>query len=240
MLRVENLHVSVGDKEVLSGIDLHIDKGEILALFGPNGSGKTSLLMAIMGMSGYRITEGRILFKDREINDLSIDERAKLGIGMLFQRPPVVRGVKTKQMVGIAARGKVDAEKLASRVNLASFLERDVNLGFSGGEIKRSELLQLLAQSPDLVLLDEPESGVDLENVRLVGTVINELLEKQIHRTRRKAGLIITHTGHILDYVDADRGCVLLDRRIACSANPRDILRGIRAHGYEQCAACKR
>jgi Fe-S cluster assembly ATP-binding protein len=144
-------------------------------------------------------------------------------------------------MVSIAARGReVDTENLASRLDLGGFLDREANVGFSGGEIKRSELLQLLAQSPDIVLLDEPESGVDLENVRLVGAVINELLEKDVHKQRSKAGLIITHTGHILDYVDADRGCVLLDRRIVCSANPRDILKGIQTLGYEECVTCTR
>jgi len=128
---------------------------------------------------------------------------------------------------------------LAKRTDLENFLDRDINYGFSGGEIKRSELMQLLAQRPDLVLLDEPESGVDLENIALIGKLINELLEKESHmRLRTSMGLIITHTGHILDYVNARNGYIMLEGTIGCMGDPHEILKEIKEKGYEECARC--
>ncbi|MBU0567795.1 ABC transporter ATP-binding protein [bacterium] len=240
MLTIRDLHVEIAGKEILKGINIEIREGETCILFGPNGGGKTSLLLTLMGFSNYKITSGQIFFKDRMINDMPINERAKMGIGISLQRPPVVRGVKTRQMVEIASGGAADIENLTARLNLTEFLDRDINLGFSGGEMKRSELLQLMAQSPDLVMLDEPESGVDLENMALVGKTIAELLEKHLHRRRKRAGLIITHTGYILDYLEADKGCVLFDGQIGCYGNPREILEDIRKRGYQECAVCKR
>jgi Fe-S cluster assembly ATP-binding protein len=128
---------------------------------------------------------------------------------------------------------------LANRTDLTEFLNRDINYGFSGGEIKRSELMQLLAQRPDLILLDEPESGVDLENIALIGRLINELLEKESSmRTQNSMGLIITHTGHILDYVNARTGYIMLNGEIGCSGDPHEILKEIKENGYEECAKC--
>ncbi|HXY74935.1 MAG TPA: ATP-binding cassette domain-containing protein, partial [Dehalococcoidales bacterium] len=162
--------------------------------------------------------------------------------GMSFQRPPVVRGVKTRDMVLASLRDRANVETvdlLAKRTDLESFLDRDINYGFSGGEIKRSELMQLLAQRPDLVLLDEPESGVDLENIALIGKLINELLEKESHmRLRTSMGLIITHTGHILDYVNARNGYIMLEGTIGCMGDPHEILKEIKEKGYEECARC--
>ena len=242
MLEIKRLSVSVGDREVLHGIDLNIRTGETHVLFGPNGSGKTTLLMAIMGSPKYQVTQGSIIFKGKNIVGLPIDERARLGIGMSLQRPPVIRGVKTRDIVAACIRGQANEEyitRLAERADLADFLDRDVNYGFSGGEIKRSELLQLLAQDPELALLDEPESGVDLENIALIGQLINELLHKEHPmRQRRHAGLIITHTGHILDYVNARTGYVLLDGKLICEGDPREILETIKSKGYRECWKC--
>ncbi len=174
-----------------------------------------------------------------------MDERAKLGIGILFQHPPVIRGVKLRDMVRISleSRGRkvTDAEidELAKKLNLETFMDRDVNLGFSGGEIKRSELLQLLGQQPDFVMLDEPDSGVDLVNIGLVGRTINELLEKEkktIERTR--SGLIITHFGNILDFVKADRAYVMMKGHVLCQGNPVELLEDIRKNGYGECMSC--
>jgi len=173
VLRIEGLQVKIGDREVLGQINLEIKPGETHILFGPNGSGKTSLLMTIMGYPQYKVTAGKIFFKDVDITGLPVDERAKLGIGMSFQRPPTIHGLKTRQMVEICGNGKAEVEKLARKLNFTDFLERDINAGFSGGEIKRSELLQLMAQNPDLLLFDEPESGVDLENISLIGNAIS-------------------------------------------------------------------
>src|SRR4030043_1477782 len=177
MLLIEDLRVELADRIILQHIDLEIKPGETHILFGPNGSGKTSLLMTIMGYPQYKILSGKIVFKGEDITYMPINERAQLGIGMSYQRPPTIHGLKTRQMVNLCAKGKVDEEELAGRVNFRDFLERDVNAGFSGGEIKRSELLELMAQDPDLMLFDEPESGVDMENISLVGRAIAGLLQ---------------------------------------------------------------
>lgn len=252
MLKIENLKVRVAGKEILHGINLEVPKGKVITLMGPNGSGKTTLIMTIMGFSGYEVVEGKIWFKGVDITNLPVYERVKLGIGLAFQRPPVIRGVKTKQIVEIAAsaRGReVDPLELARKVNMEDFLERDVNDGFSGGEMKRSEILQLMAMDPDLLLLDEPESGVDLESIALLGSAINRILGreieptpdksiKEVKREHTKSALIITHTGHILNYVNADLGYVLINGRIVCSGNPRDILRTVEKYGYKECERC--
>jgi len=250
MLKIEDLHVNVGGKEVLKGIDLHIEDGETFILFGPNGSGKTTLLMTIMGFAGYEVTQGRILFKGKDITNLPTYERARMGIGMSFQRPPTIHGLKTRDLVRLCARDReIDVEKLARKVNFENFLDRDINDGFSGGEIKRSELLQLMAQEPDLVLFDEPESGVDLENMALIGKIAKALLDgslepspvvcmKDLKEQRKTSGLIITHTGYILDYVNADRGKVMFQGRLCCEGRPRDILDHISKYGYKECVRC--
>jgi Fe-S cluster assembly ATP-binding protein len=241
-LSIEQLTVEVEGREILHNINLGMKLGETHVLFGPNGSGKTTLLMAIMGFPKYRITKGKITFKGRDITMLPLDERARLGIGMSFQRPPVVRGVKTRDMVAACLKGERQEERikqLAEKTNLADFLNREINYGFSGGEIKRSELMQLLAQRPTLTLIDEPESGVDLVNIALIGELLNSLLEKDCPIPERKcAGLIITHTGHILDYVSARTGYVMCDGVIGCEGDPREILATIREKGYQECIAC--
>lgn len=249
MLQVEDLQVKLGDKEILRHIDLEIQAGETHILFGPNGSGKTSLLMTLMGYPQYRVTGGRILFKGEDITHMPINERARLGIGVSYQRPPTINGVKTRQMVEICADGPVDVDGLAEKVNFSDFLERDINAGFSGGEIKRSELLQLMSQKADLLLFDEPESGVDLENISLIGNTISQLLQrdfkiipdksqKERQQERTRMGLIITHTGFILDYITADKGQVLYNGVLTCTSNPREIFRCISRVGYEECVRC--
>lgn len=253
MLKIEDLHVKIGDKEVLKGIDLEIAEGETFILFGPNGSGKTTLLMTLMGFGNYEITGGRILFKDVDITHAPIHERARLGIGMSFQRPPTIHGLKTRHLVEMCGKysqnGEPDVDDLANRVNMNTFLERDINAGFSGGEIKRSELLQLMSQAPDLVLFDEPESGVDLENMQLIGKTARQLLDgfsgpqpdksiKELKSIRKTSGLIITHTGYILDYINADRGQVMYNGHLCCEARPRDILEHVGKYGYQECVRC--
>jgi Fe-S cluster assembly ATP-binding protein len=205
--------------------------------------------MTLMGYPQYRVTGGKIVFKGEDITHMPINERARLGIGMSYQRPPTINGVKTRQMVQICAGEEADADELAGRVNFSEFLERDINAGFSGGEIKRSELMQLMAQDADLLLFDEPESGVDLENISLIGNVISELLQrdfklnsqksqKELHEERTKMGLIITHTGFILDYMTADKGQVLYKGELTCTSNPREIFTCISEVGYEECVRC--
>ena len=241
MLEIRGLTVAVEDKQILHNVSLSIGNGETHVLFGPNGAGKTTLLMAIMGFPKYRVTKGKIIFNGKDITKLPMDERAHLGIGMSFQRPPVVRGVKTHDMVAACLKEQNEAaiNHLAEKTNLSDFLDRDINYGFSGGEIKRSELMQLLAQKPELTLLDEPESGVDLENIALIGKLMNELLEKDCPiRFRKCMGLIITHTGNILNYVNARTGYVMIDGKLGCGADPHEILATITEKGYEECVQC--
>ncbi|OPY73501.1 MAG: Vegetative protein 296 [Syntrophorhabdus sp. PtaU1.Bin050] len=249
MLLIEDLQVELGGKVLLKNIRLEIKPGETHILFGPNGSGKTSLLMTIMGYPQYEVKRGRIVFNGHDITHARIDERAKMGIGMSYQRPPTISGVKTRQMIDICAKKAVDAEALARSMNFEDFLERDVNAGFSGGEIKRSELLQLMAQNPNLLLFDEPESGVDIENMALIGSTIAQVLQKtpvkdkaktiaEQRRDRTKMGLIITHTGYVLDYVPADKGQVLYEGVLSCSGNPREVFDCIGKSGYEECVKC--
>jgi Fe-S cluster assembly ATP-binding protein len=172
---------------------------------------------------------------------------------MSFQRPPTIHGLKTRHLVSMCARGReVDVDGMAKTVNFSEFLERDINSGFSGGEIKRSELLQLMAQNPSLVLFDEPESGVDLENMALIGNTARALLDgaaaptpetcmRDLRRRNRTSGLIITHTGYILDYVNADRGQVMYNGVLCCDTRPtrpRDILDHISKYGYKECIRC--
>ncbi len=242
MLKIRDLSVAVEGKEIIHDINLTIKNGETHVLFGPNGAGKSTLLMAIMGFPKYKVTRGSINFKGKDITGLTVDERARLGIGMSFQRPPVVRGVRTRDMVGACLKKGADDKAIASlaeRADLADFLERDINYGFSGGEIKRSELMQLLAQKPELTLMDEPESGVDLVNIVLIGELMNELLEKDCPIKDRKCmGLIITHTGHILDYVNARTGYVMCNGTIGCEGDPHEMLATIREKGYDECIKC--
>ena len=248
MLSIEELRVEVGGKTILKNVNMEIPDGETHILFGPNGSGKTSLMMTLMGFSGYNVTRGKITFKGEDITYMPIYERARLGIGVSFQRPPTINGLKTRSIVEISAGTRsVDVDELAKQLNFSDFLDRDVNNNFSGGEIKRSELLQLMAQKPDLVLLDEPESGVDLESIVLIGDTINLLLRRGIkhplekpHKDidRTKSALVITHTGHILNYITADKGQVLYDGVLCCSRNAREILKWIREYGYKECVRC--
>lgn len=249
MLEIRNLHVEVKGTPVLKGIELHVKPGETFILFGPNGSGKTTLLMTLMGVSGYTVTQGQIIFKGNDITHAPMYERARLGIGMSFQRPPTIHGLPTGKLVELCGRGRpMDVEDMARKVHFDQFLNRDVNAGFSGGEIKRSELLQLMAQQPDLLLFDEPESGVDLENMALVGKTVRSLLDglpdrccatlRQREKARSTSGLIITHTGHILEYVNAHRAQVMYDGKLCCEAGPREILDHIANHGYQECLRC--
>jgi len=202
--------------------------------------------MTILGFPKYRVTDGQILFKGEDITDLSTTERVKMGIGVSFQNPPAIRGVKLMDLLkvesGLETEDEVTPElrELAAKMKFdESFLERDVNLGFSGGEVKRSEILQLLAQKPDFIMFDEPDSGVDIENVELLAEEINILLDKDKKPgMRRKAGLIITHLGYILNFVSADTAHVLMDGRIACSGNPQEIIEDIRKDGFKGCVEC--
>ena len=245
LLEITDLAVEVNGKEILSDIDLYIKEGETHVLLGPNGSGKSTLFMSILGFPKYNITRGEIIFKGEDITNLTTTERVKRGIGVSFQNPPAIRGVKLNDLLKIE-HGESDEElspemkDLATKLKLDErFLERDVNLGFSGGEVKRSEILQLLAQQPDFIMFDEPDSGVDIENVELLAEEINTLLDKDKKTgMRQKSGLLITHLGYILNFVGADTAHVLMDGKIACSGNPTEVLEDIRKEGFKGCVEC--
>ncbi len=239
MLKIHNLTVSTGGKEILKDISLEIPRGETHILLGPNGSGKTTLLKAIMGMGSFQ-TSGSIMLDGEEISGLGIDERARRGVGLALQRSPAIPELTLGGLLKIMGQeygSGAMAEKIDS-LNCRYLLNRGVNVNFSGGEMKRSEMLQLLVQEPKLVLVDEPESGVDLENIVVIGEALRRLLKPSREKEKERAGLVITHTGHILDYLNADKGHVLLHGKIVCSGNPRDLFEEIGRHGFEGCANC--
>jgi len=234
LLEIKGLTVEVSGKRVLDDVNLQIGKGEVHVLFGPNGSGKSTLLMSILGFPAYKAVSGEIIFKGKNIMNLPINERVKLGINVAFQNPPAIRGVKLGEIIGRWIPDQNKMNSLLEKVNFPSeFLKRDVNLGFSGGEIKKSEILQMLAQGGDFLMMDEPDSGVDVENLRLVGRVIDDMLKD-------RSGLIITHQGHILRFVNADMAHVLIKGTIVCSGKPTKILSQILREGYGWCLKCPR
>ncbi|MGB3906865.1 MAG: ABC transporter ATP-binding protein [Methanomethylovorans sp.] len=244
MLEIQNLTVEIGGRRILNGINLNVEAGFKNVLFGPNGAGKSALLMTLMGFTGYKVVTGKIIFKGEDITNMSVYERAQMGLGIMTQRPPNMSGVKLRSLLDVISKNGSNYIELAETLDMVRFLDRDVNVGFSGGEIKRSELLQLSIQNPDMVLLDEPESGVDLVSIEQLGSTIKNLLtggSKCAGKRRRhgKSALIITHTGQVLDYVDADRGFILCNGRVMCSGNPREMLDDIKTKGYVECVKCK-
>lgn len=240
ILEVIDLHVNVADREVLKDINLSVEKEEIHVLMGPNASGKTTLVLTIMGYPNYKITGGRVNFDGEDLAGKDVSERARLGIGLAYQNSPDIRGVKLRDLLRFIAGEepwnpvKQNEDKIASRylrevgLNPESFLSRDVNLGFSGGERKRSELAQVFAMKPRLMILDEPDSGVDIDSLKLIG--------QEIVRVVSKLGcsvLIITHHRHILDYLKSDVAHIIYDGRIISSGEPDVIIPKIEAVGYE-------
>ena len=246
LLEIENLAVEVGGKRVLKDINLSIAEGETHVLLGPNGAGKSTLFLTILGFPQYNVVNGTIKFKGQDITDLTTAERVQLGIGVSFQSPPSIRGVSVRDLLKIESHQDIDEElnprmkQLADQLKFSDeFLDRDVNFGFSGGEVKRSEILQLLAQMPDFTMFDEPDSGVDIENVELLASEIGTLLDKDKPQgSRIRSGLLITHLGYILNFVSADKAHVLMDGKISCSGNPTEILEDIRKNGFNGCVEC--
>jgi len=233
ILNVQDLSIEVSGKRILNNINLQIPKGEVHILFGPNGSGKSSLIMTLLGFPAYKIVSGRIIFKGRDITNLPTDERVKMGISVAFQNPPAIRGVKLGGILRHLLPNEEKINDLLTRMKFPpDFLSRDINLGFSGGEIKKSEILQVLAQGGDFIILDEPDSGVDVENLRILGAIINEML-------RGRSALIITHLGIILQYIDANMAHVMMDGSIVCSGSPVKILGQILNEGYRWCEKCQ-
>jgi Fe-S cluster assembly ATP-binding protein len=234
MLSIEHLVVGVADRTIIRDLSLKVDDGEVHVLFGPNGSGKSTLIKAILGFSDYKVLSGSISLNGRDITSMPIDQRVKLGIGVAFQNPPAIRGIKLRDMIGNLSDHSPGSEatSLATKLNFPlEFLDRELNVDFSGGEVKRSEILQLLAQQPSFLLLDEPDSGVDVENLERIGRILEGFLAG-------RTGLMITHMGHMLRYVNASKGHVIINGTIACSGAPLKLLSQILHEGYGWCEKC--
>jgi len=241
ILEVEGLSAKVEDKLILNNVHFSLKSGESHILFGPNGSGKTTLISTLMGLPTYEVVSGKILFMGIDITEKNVEERARLGLVVSFQNPPEIAGVKLGDLLKLCL-AKTTAEdfseeekELITAFRLNDFLDRDINVGFSGGERKRSEILQLIFLKPKLLLLDEPDSGVDVGSLKLIATELQRYVEKS-----GASALIITHKGDILEYVKARYGCILLSGQFHCYTQPMKIYEEIKAIGYEQCVACRR
>lgn len=237
LLRLEDVTVAAGEDIICRNIDLTVNEGETHILIGPNGSGKSSLLCALMGVRPFRIVSGVALFRGEPMADMAIDERARAGIGMAFQRPPSLTGVSVGRFAdAMGAGADFDAAGPVSRLGVGHLRDRDVNRGFSGGEVKRWEVAKLALQSPQLCLFDEPESGVDVEQVGVVAQAIDELIDQPMPDGRRRAAIIITHTGFVLDGVDATIAHLMIDGRIVASDDAEKLFDTVRHHGYAAAA----
>jgi Fe-S cluster assembly ATP-binding protein len=240
ILEVKGLSVKVENRLILSDVTFNLKSHENHILFGPNGSGKTTLISALMGLPSYEVVSGSIFFMGADITSKSVEERAQLGMVVSFQNPPEITGVKLADLLKLCL-GKTpndnfseEEQVLIDTFRLTEFLNRDINVGFSGGERKRSEILQLIFLKPKLLLLDEPDSGVDVESLRLIAGEIQRYVERS-----GSSALIITHKGDIMDYVKAKYGCVLLDGKFHCYIHPTRIYEDIKKLGYEECVACR-
>lgn len=228
LLKVENLSVKIGKKTILKGIDLEIKKGEIHALLGPNASGKTSLSFAIAGLPSYKTVRGKIFFENREITNLPPEKRTKLGIALCFQHPPVIRGLRLGTLL------RKISKKQEKGILEKGLLDREINVDFSGGERKLSELAQVLALEPKFVIFDELDSGLDLENLEKLGGLIKEKLLKNSISL-----LLISHHGEIFHFLKPDFVHVMLKGKIInTSKDWKMVWQTIREYGYEKCKEC--
>ncbi|MEM2130955.1 MAG: Fe-S cluster assembly ATPase SufC [Candidatus Woesearchaeota archaeon] len=238
-LIIKDLHVEVDDKEILKGIDLEINENETTALMGPNGSGKSTLSLALMGHPNYKITNGKIILNNQDITEFEPNERAKKGLFLSFQYPQEISGINMINFLKAAYNSiypenkisvmdfmKLVNEKMSILNMNQEFTKRDLNVGFSGGEKKRSEILQMLVLQPRYAILDETDSGLDVDALRDVSKGINEL-------KKNKSGiLLITHYQRILHYVIPDKVYVLMNGKIIASGN-KDLAEKIEKEGYK-------
>jgi len=224
MLSIKNLHVSIDNKEILKGIDLEVNAGEVHAIMGPNGSGKSTLAKILAGHEGYEVTQGEIKFEAKDLLSIPPEQRALEGIFLAFQYPVEIPGVPniTLLKASLNARRKAQGIKELDAIDLLKlvkeklkaihmdedFLYRSVNEGFSGGEKKRNEILQMLVLEPKLAILDETDSGLDIDAMKIVAEGINSM------RTKDRAFIMVTHYQRLLDYVKPDKVHVLSDGQI--------------------------
>jgi Fe-S cluster assembly ATP-binding protein len=241
-LEIKNLHVAAGDKQILKGLDLSVRSGEVHALMGPNGSGKSTLANAIMGHPNLEVTEGQILFDGEDITEASPDERSRMGLFMAFQYPVAVPGVTVTKYLRMvmnahrAAAGEPEVtlrefrktvEQAMELTNVPKeFSSRYLNEGFSGGEKKRMEILQLALQQPKIAVLDETDSGLDIDALNVVAHGVNT-----VAREANMGVLIITHYQRILHMVEPQRVSVMFDGRIAKEGGP-ELVEQLEREGY--------
>lgn len=242
LLEVRDLHVEVEGKEVIKGVDLALYGGERLALMGPNGSGKSSLSMALMGHPGYRIKRGAIFLDGNDITGLSPERRSKVGLFLAMQNPVSIQGVSVSNFLRAVMKAKRGEEvpirefremlvKAMSLLEMErSFATRYVNDGFSGGEKKKLELLQMLLLKPRVAVVDEIDSGLDVDALKIVAEGVNRLAGEE------NAFLLITHYRRILDYIRPDGVVVLMEGRVVASGGP-ELIHQIDRQGYDWLAA---
>jgi Fe-S cluster assembly ATP-binding protein len=242
MLKINNLHASVEGKSILKGINLEIKPGEVHAIMGPNGSGKSTLASVIAGKEEYEVTKGNILFENEDIEELAAEERAHKGVFLSFQYPVEIPGVSVTNFMKTAinesrkAKGLEDmpAKDMLKLIREKSelleidrkFLSRSLNEGFSGGEKKRNEIFQMAMLEPKLAILDETDSGLDIDALRIVANGVNKLKSKD------NAVLVITHYQRLLDYIVPDFVHVLYDGKIVKSG-PKELAHKLEEKGYD-------
>jgi len=238
LFAIEDLHVSVEGKEILKGVNLRVNRGEVHAVMGPNGSGKSTLANTLMGHPRFQVTQGRVLLKGEDVLSLPPDERARRGMFLAFQYPLEIPGVKVRHFLRMAVKATRGEEpsvtefrkrlfdKMAILEMDRSFAERYVNEGFSGGEKKRNEILQLAMLAPEMAILDETDSGLDIDALRIVANGINKLAGPQMGM------LLITHYQRILNYVEPHFVHVLFNGRIVRSGG-KELAQELEAKGYD-------
>jgi Fe-S cluster assembly ATP-binding protein len=248
MIEIKNLHVRVEEdgKEIIRGLNLSVKAGEVSAIMGPNGSGKSTLAYALAGRGGYEVTEGEILFNGQDLLEMAPEERANAGIFLAFQYPVEIPGVATMSFLKAAlnARRKAAGEaelktpefikmvkKVAEQLDISmDMLKRPLNVGFSGGEKKRAEILQMALMEPRLCVMDETDSGLDIDALRIVADGVNAL------RSEERAFIVITHYQRLLEYIVPDTVHVLYDGRIVESGD-KSLALHLEAHGYAEIIA---
>ena len=238
MLKIEDLHVEIDGQEIVKGLDLEVGKGEIHAIMGPNGSGKSTLANVLMGHPRYEVTGGSITFQGEDVFELEPDERAKLGMFLAFQYPSEVPGVSVANFLRTAVNSvreeqlnpmemyRLLQEKMSIMQMDPKFAERYLNEGFSGGEKKRNEILQMLMLDPRLAIMDETDSGLDIDALQVVARGVNEL------RGPEFSAVIITHYQRILRYIEPDHVHVMLDGRLVTSGG-KELAEQLEDKGYE-------